>query len=96
MKDNDTGWAWFERPSSRSDETLAANQANLDLARAFARCFREEDGRRILEHLHEITIRRALGPGATDALLRHVEGQRHLLAYVNALIARGRGGGAAK
>lgn len=58
---------------------------------AFARCFAGEDGKRALDHLREITLERALGPGASDAALRHLEGQRCLVLHMQSMIDRGRG-----
>lgn len=66
-----------------------------DLARAAARAFSGPDGARVLAHLRAITVERRLGPEASEALLRHVEGQRHLVAHLEGLAARGRAAGAA-
>ena len=63
--------------------------ANLDLNRTFTRCFRSPDGQRVLAHLRKMTLERALGPAAPDTLLRHLEGQRQLVAHIENLIARG-------
>ncbi|MDX9862189.1 MAG: hypothetical protein RBS99_14870 [Rhodospirillales bacterium] len=84
MSRSDPGWAWFEAAPGGGEA------ADLDLAAAFARCFRGEDGGRVIGHLRAITLGRAFGPAASDAQLRHAEGQRQLVAYVNALIERGR------
>ena len=62
------------------------------IARAFARCFASVEGEFALRHLDEMTMRRALGPDASEAMLRHLEGQRQLVAYIHALVARGRAG----
>lgn len=67
--------------------------ANDDLALAFARCFLGGDGERVLAHLRRITIDRRTAPDASDAELRHLEGQRHLVAYIAQLAARGQFGG---
>jgi hypothetical protein len=66
-----------------------------DLAAAFARCFRGGDGERVLGHLRRITIDRRAAPDCSDAELRHLEGQRHLAAYIAQLVARGQLGSAA-
>lgn len=66
--------------------------AGDELGRAFARVFAGADGARVLAHLRAITVERRLGPEASEALLRHVEGQRHLVAHVESLAARGRAG----
>lgn len=63
-----------------------------DIARCFARCFGSEDGIRALAHLRALTLDRALGPQASDAQLRHLEGQRALVSLILALTARGRSG----
>lgn len=60
-----------------------------DLARAFARCFLCADGRRVIDHLRQVTLERVIGPAASDSLLRHTEGQRQLVARMLALIERG-------
>lgn len=62
-----------------------------DLARAVARCFAGADGVRVLDHLRGLTLHRTLPPAATDAALRHLEGQRALVAHLLALVARGGG-----
>jgi len=66
--------------------------AGDELGRAFARVFAGADGARVLAHLRAITVERRLGPEASEALLRHVEGQRHIVAHVESLVARGRAG----
>ena len=82
------GWQWFEGE-------LAAEPSDGDpveessLAVAFARCFSTSEGRRVLRHLRSSTMERALGPSATDAHLRHLEGQRQLVAHILMLITQG-------
>lgn len=61
-----------------------------DLARAFAHCFRDGPGAIVLEHLRKVFLDRRLGPSASDAELRHVEGQRSVVAHILAMIERGR------
>lgn len=68
----------------------ASDEAGADLARAYARTFREADGARVLAHLRALTIERRVPPDAGEALLRHVEGQRHLVALIESLVVRGR------
>jgi len=63
-----------------------------DLARQAARLFATPDGRAILDHLRRMTLERSLGPDAADPVLRHLEGQRHLVLHLLALAARGRAG----
>lgn len=61
-----------------------------ELSLAAARCFRGRDGELLLRHLQNMTLHRSLGPDASDNLLRHLEGQRQLVTYINTLIQRGR------
>lgn len=63
-----------------------------DIAAAFARCFRGEDGERALGYLRRLTIERRLAPDCGDAELRHLEGQRHLAALIAQLVTRGKFG----
>ncbi|MCK5777849.1 MAG: hypothetical protein KAH11_03595 [Rhodospirillales bacterium] len=63
-----------------------------ELALIAARCFQGADGRRMLAYLRAITLERTLGPGADDAHLRHLEGQRQLVHHIQTLIERGRNG----
>jgi hypothetical protein len=87
------GWRWFEAPPAAERAGNGAEPPpNLELARAFARSFGSPEGEAALRHLTDLTLRRALGPDAGDAHLRHLEGQRQLVAYIHALIARGRAG----
>ncbi len=82
---DEEGWAWFDRGQ--------APEANSALSQAAVRCFRGRDGEAVLAHLRALTLERALGPGATDAQLRHLEGQRQLVAQIINLVERGRAGG---
>ncbi len=85
MSSNEKGWAWF----GVSDSSQATD--DLELARCFARVFRGGDGERALRYLKSMSVDQVLGPCASDAMLRHVEGQRQLVAHVQRLIERGRG-----
>lgn len=66
-----SGWQWFDATDNAGEE------GERSIVSAFARCFGSPDGKRVLDHLRKLTLERALGPGAPDALLRHLEGQRH-------------------
>lgn len=66
------------------------HQAAVTLAIDAARTFSTDAGGRVLAHLRRLTRDRVLGPEASDAQLRHVEGQRALIAHVEGLIERGR------
>lgn len=86
------GWDWFEADQSAAEAQPDTATAESELATAFARCFLSADGRQVLKHLRQLTLERALGPQASEALLRHVEGQRQLLLYIEAFVAKGAGG----
>ena len=92
MSSPDSGWAWFGETSRTAPASAAPEPVDAGLVRAFARCFREPDGERVLRHLRAVTVERALGPTSPEAHLRHLEGQRQLVAYILALIERGRRG----
>lgn len=83
------GWDWLETTPSDPDPGAALD---VDPAPSFARCFAGNDGARVLAVLRAMTLDRALGPDAPEAALRHLEGQRQLVATILALAARGRVG----
>ena len=67
--------------------TTALDQTRLAIETA--RLFSSPEGRRVLHHLRSMSRDRVLGPDASDAQLRHVEGQRALVAHIENLIERG-------
>lgn len=81
----EAGWGWFDDPA-----TAAAGRDQPDLCRTFARCFTGGDGERVIEHLTKAILHRRLGPQASDAELRQLEGQRCTVAYIVAMVERGR------
>ncbi|MBC8445412.1 MAG: hypothetical protein H8D75_02105 [Rhodospirillaceae bacterium] len=85
MSNSKDGWSWFGIPDG------ALLEGDRELALSFARCFRDADGKRVLEHLRAMTLEQSLGPAASDAMLRHLEGQRQLITHIHGLIERGRG-----
>jgi hypothetical protein len=72
------GWAWFAE----------AGAVPPDAPEFLSRCFATPDGRRTLALLKTLTLERALGPESSDAALRHLEGQRRLVATLLVLAAR--------
>jgi hypothetical protein len=80
----DAGWSWFDMA------TVAEEPDQEELCRTFARCFAGPDGERVTEHLKRVILERRLLPSASDAELRHVEGQRFAVAYIMSMVARGR------
>jgi hypothetical protein len=84
-EDASQGWAWFSH-SAAAGEPLAEEPA---LCGAFARCFAGADGQAVLEHLRRTVLERRLAPNASDAELRHLEGQRCAVAHIVAMVERG-------
>jgi hypothetical protein len=60
-----------------------------DTAAAFARCFATADGQRVLAELRRVAFDRMFGPEASEAALRHAEGQKQLVAFILSCIRRG-------
>lgn len=70
---------------------LSASKSELrDIERSFARLFSSEDGQRVLAYLQVMTFQRALSAESSDQDIRHLEGQRALMASILRLIDRGR------
>jgi hypothetical protein len=82
-EDGDIGWSWFSEtaPSAHQDE---------DLAQAVAACLAGSNGDIVIQHLRATFLDRRVAPTASDAELRHIEGQRSAIAYLLRL-ARPRG-----
>jgi hypothetical protein len=77
------GWAWFDAASTPAP--------TLDEAcRSAAACLGTSHGRVLLLHLERSFLARRLPPTASDAELRHLEGQRALVAHLLQLVERGR------
>ncbi len=80
------GWAWLEAATDEGGETPP------DLCRAAAACFGGPDGHLLTRHLRRLFLDRRLPPTASDAELRHLEGQRTAVAHLLLLADRGRRG----
>lgn len=76
------GWGWLDAAP------LGAAPAP-ELCRAAAACLTSPNGRNLLRHLRQSFLDRRLPPTATDAELRHVEGQRSVVAHLLRLTERG-------
>ena len=72
-----------------SEQDTDQPDGSLELARAVARIFADPDGQRLQRHLERSFLLRRLSPQASDAELRFVEGQRCLVAHLQALATRG-------
>lgn len=77
------GWVWFEGP----DQPV---EPGPDLRDAALGCLGSPSGQLLLSHLRRLFLDRRLGPASSDAELRHVEGQRSVVAYLLALLERAR------
>jgi hypothetical protein len=83
MPEPETGWSWLRAgPVDRAPPD--------EIAVSFAACFASRHGEQVLAHLRARFLDRRCPPGVGDAELRHVEGERCAIAYVLALVARGR------
>ncbi|MCR9222332.1 MAG: hypothetical protein NXI21_19085 [Alphaproteobacteria bacterium] len=78
----------FDPNAAPDPNAAAAERRRAEIS--VARCFAGPDGERALAHLARITVERALGPEASDAALRDLEGQRRLYHHLLGLIERGR------
>jgi hypothetical protein len=79
------GWSWFEAAAELSDDP-----GESELHRACARCFAGSDGQAVITYLTRSVLDRRLPPNATDAELRHLEGQRYAIACLLGMVERGR------
>lgn len=86
---NTDGWGWFAESGDGQPAILDADDEAIDLPKLAARCFRGADGQRLLAHLRRITVERAFAPDASARRLRHLEGQRHIVRYLEALVRAG-------
>ena len=64
------------------------NEDELD--RLAAATFKEAQAQKFLNYLKSITLNNTLGPGASNEELRHLEGQRNLVAIIERRIEHGR------
>jgi hypothetical protein len=56
---------------------------------AFAATFNAECAKVVLDYLKSITINRVCGPEGTDTFLRHLEGQRSIVALISTRVEQG-------
>lgn len=62
-----------------------AQLSDEEIRRSFARCFKSREGQIVLSHLRRLTLERYFGPEVSSDVLRHLEGQRHLVGYIQSL-----------
>lgn len=87
MMENLDAWHWIEGQPQNHPHS---QQDGQEIARRFARVFSHPDGQEVLKYLRKSTRERVFGPDVSEATLRYVEGQRALVAYIEAMIERGR------
>ena len=78
------GWAWFDGPGD-------AGAPSEEICRSAVVCLGGPHGRVLLRHLRQLFSDRRLSPAASDAELRHLEGQRSVVSHLLQLLERGSG-----
>ena len=82
-KDSPEGWGWFDTQMPTTPDA-----DDNELFRSFTRCFKGADGALVLAHLKRTILDRRLGPRASDAELRFLEGQRSVVAHIISALER--------
>jgi hypothetical protein len=78
-----TGWAWFDLPAEVDEPPDAVR-------RSAAACLGGPHGAVLVRHLRQLFLDRRLSPAASDAELRHLEGQRSVVSHLLQLAERSR------
>lgn len=71
------------------ENTKRAKQNDDRINADFVSLFGSELGQRVLKHLRKVTIEMVAGPFITNDELRHLEGQRFLVALIEQRVANG-------
>lgn len=66
-------------PRSKEDDEIISRNINS--------VFKTPNGKAVLKYLRSITIESVQGPNASDAELRHLEGQRYLVGVIERRIS---------
>ncbi len=82
------GWDWFDQELASSPAEASAH--GEELCRSVAACLQTAPGRVLLRHLERSFLDRRVPPTASDAELRHAEGQRSVVDHLLRLLERGR------
>jgi hypothetical protein len=77
------------RPTVSVDGMSYSRAVEDELNTLASGTFNAPPGRRFLDYLESLTLRRALLPDASDAALRHLEGARWLVGVIKARQALG-------
>ncbi|MEK0081726.1 hypothetical protein [Benzoatithermus flavus] len=81
-----SGWAWLDAPAQ------GAPDLPEEACRSAAACLGSAHGQVLLRHLRLLFLDRRVPPTASDAELRHVEGQRSVVSHLLQLLERGQAG----
>jgi hypothetical protein len=68
-------------PRTKGDDEVISRNINS--------VFKTPNGKAVLKYLRSITIESVQGPNASDAELRHLEGQRYLVGLIERRINHG-------
>jgi hypothetical protein len=68
-------------PRTKEDDAIISRNINS--------VFKTPNGSAVLKYLRSITIESVQGPNASDAELRHLEGQRYLVGLIERRINHG-------
>jgi hypothetical protein len=71
------GWPWHDAETGKGPPPAIED--------ACLACFASAPGRLVLDHLRRVFLERRVPPSASDAELRHVEGQRSVVAWLLAM-----------
>ena len=80
-------WNWFESTPAKQFQPSPFDKPQL--MKIASRFFQTREGSYLLDYLRTITIERTLGPESSDTLLRHLEGQRQLVAMLTKMAEHG-------
>lgn len=70
------------KPALGRDAMLRSAESEADISDLVLSALSTLAGAKLLDYLRNITLHRTLGPGASDAELRDLEGQRRLVAML--------------
>lgn len=76
--ETELGWSWF-------DPVRAASADDDVVQKAATACFAGRQGAILMRHLEAMFLDRRMPATATDAELRHLEGQRTAIDYLKRL-----------
>jgi len=89
MRDKPAGWHWFDDVAGAAPKGDANITEQRELAVAAAHCLSGPEGTRVMTHLKQMTRERHLSADCSNRVLRHLEGQRFLVTYLETLVQRG-------